>query len=659
MGKEFVLTSITLYNMFNYRKKHKIDFTGGREGNVFLFDVKNGGGKTSLFFSMKWGFYGFDSGVSYVKDGLTLKAKDFMNQDEREEGSFRVVIEFDYDGDHMQLRRSCPDYRKEDTELTLTVNGMAEQGQKAKEHVMRILPPDYGDFFMFDGETLQKIASQQGDRNKTDNVMKLLGLNQLRDLKNNLQSIQKAISGEFSRVETSNSGVLELTKELDRLQNKQETVGQKLAQMREDKATIGAQISTLEEKRRLYSNLISTVDEITVKRGELTAEENRRKELRKQISECAQDAFMLFMEPDVKELIGKYEAEMSRLRMESYTDRRVSNEFLHIQSNIVKEHMESCPVCSSILTDDVFQYLTEIVSQSKDKGESFRRHKEEVDLCSRCLTLLRMQHSRIPDDLADKCNRLFQASEKIDALNTRISELNQIAADSDIGAVGSISKQLTELYKKQSRIEKDIFHEENVLQSTEKKLAKTRKDIKACGHLSGQQEVLALRMTRLDRIIKNLDTVITKVSNDKRADILAEANRVFMSITNKQDAYKGLAYDDSSSFSMHIVRKDGERSVLPSSGENHVLAISFLISLSLNTERLTPMMMDTPLSRLDDVHKPNIGKMLASLDNQVIFLAQPGELDDNTRKMLMPAVSKMYSAQPTGDNTACITEVVL
>lgn len=45
MGKEFVLTSITLYNMFNYRKKHKIDFTGGRDGNVFLFDVKNGGGE--------------------------------------------------------------------------------------------------------------------------------------------------------------------------------------------------------------------------------------------------------------------------------------------------------------------------------------------------------------------------------------------------------------------------------------------------------------------------------------------------------------------------------------------------------------------------------------------------------------------------------------
>ena len=110
---------------------------------------------------------------------------------------------------------------------------------------------------------------------------------------------------------------------------------------------------------------------------------------------------------------------------------------------------------------------------------------------------------------------------------------------------------------------------------------------------------------------------------------------------------------------MHIVGRDGSEVPLPSSGENHVLAISFLISLSVNTERLTPMVMDTPLSRLDDVHKLNIGKTLAKLENQVIFLAQPGELDDKTRSALMPSVAKMFMAEPTFDNTARIREVPL
>ena len=134
---------------------------------------------------------------------------------------------------------------------------------------------------------------------------------------------------------------------------------------------------------------------------------------------------------------------------------------------------------------------------------------------------------------------------------------------------------------------------------------------------------------------------------------------MFMSITNKPDVYKGLAYDSNDSFSMHIVRNDGKTVLHPSSGEKHVMAISFLVSLSLNTERLNPMMMDTPLSRLDQVHKANIGHTLASLDNQVLFLAQPGELDDETLRMFLPSVVKMFESRPTDDNQASIVEVDL
>ena len=149
---------------------------------------------------------------------------------------------------------------------------------------------------------------------------------------------------------------------------------------------------------------------------------------------------------------------------------------------------------------------------------------------------------------------------------------------------------------------------------------------------------------------------------DKSSPFLFQShayNNVFMDITNKPDIYKGLEYDDNVSFAMHIVRRDGSAVLNPSSGEKHVLAISFLISLSLNTERLNPMMMDTPLSRLDVVHKKNIGTALSHLGNQVIFLAQPGEMDPETLRCFIPSVAKMFEAAPDEDNGACIMEVPL
>lgn len=68
--REFKLCRISLTNIFNYRDDiiHRIDFTTDRTGNIFLFDIKNGGGKTSLFLSIKWGFYGFAPNVTYIKD---------------------------------------------------------------------------------------------------------------------------------------------------------------------------------------------------------------------------------------------------------------------------------------------------------------------------------------------------------------------------------------------------------------------------------------------------------------------------------------------------------------------------------------------------------------------------------------------------------------
>lgn len=184
-SKEFKLLEIELFNVFNYRGHHKIDFRTDSRGNVFLFDIKNGGGKTSLFLSIKWGFYGFGNGVKYDKDGAKLSAEDFMNQDERDSGVFYVRIRFEYDGVEMCIRRECTDYRNNKIRLTLEIEGRRnETDAVAEEHISQMIPPDYGDFFMFNGEVLNDIAMNQRSKEKVDGVLKLLGLKQLSDLRN-------------------------------------------------------------------------------------------------------------------------------------------------------------------------------------------------------------------------------------------------------------------------------------------------------------------------------------------------------------------------------------------------------------------------------------------------------------------------------------------
>lgn len=661
MQKEFRLQRIELCNVFNYRGKHNIDFNTGRDGNIFLFNIQNGGGKTSLFLAIKWGFYGRDSGIEYIKDGIRLSNKDFMNQDAMDENGFHVKIWFDYDGRQMELRRECPDFRSENTVLTLKVDGVMERDNTARTHVAQIIPPDYGDFFMFNGEVLQEIANNQRDVRKTDGVLKLLGLKQLNDLKDELSTIQRGMSAELSRMSEAGSQFSQLNEELSRFNDKYDRITKKLEQLREELNKVQGRIWQLEEDRRSYSNKQSTIESLERLKGERESKQGDLKYISKYIREHSEEAFILFIKDDIDGLLSKLKDEKISLTRENRCGKEVHTpgKYLEAQQDIVKAHLMECPVCRSAITPDILKAIEDIISTSTNTSKQYVINSQRIRELNDIIELLRERRSQIPDDLDRKCSDLFDVSESINKLDADIQRLNGIISDSDIDAVKQISGELANLYRKKTETEREIFNNENLLKNTEENLRKVRKKINNTSGMNAQQKQLSNRSTFLDNLVRKLELVIESASRNKRRDILAKADMVFMDITNKPDIYKGLEYDDNDSFAMHIVRRDGKSVMHPSSGEKHVLAISFLISLSLNTERPNPMMMDTPLSRLDVVHKKNIGNALSHLSNQVIFLAQPGEMDSETFECFKPAVAKMFESRPDENNGACIREVEL
>lgn len=658
MKKEFKLIKIVLYNIFNYRGRTVIDFNNANDGNIFLFDIKNGGGKTSLFLSIKWGFYGTDSGIEYVKDGILLKNRDFMNQDERAEGKFHVMIGFEYDGKYIEFRRECPDYQNDSTIFTVKIDGNMKRDTDAKEYASQIIPPDYGDFFMFNGEVLQEIANNQKDHRKTDGVLKLLGLKQFNDLLDLLKIIQKNMSMDFSKASGTDAKVTELQTELKRLTDKAERVSEKLEKDVAEKERIDSDIKILEDERRRYANVQSTIDAIDNAKKEKRLQENKRDRALESIRNQSGNAFTLFIRSDIKALKTKLEDRKSILARESRLAGMGKNEYLHIQNDIIDKHLHECPVCSSLLSDDSIERLNKILAESYDRGEWFNRNQKESRDLELRITILKEGLIDIPKNLDKDCIDLFNCTAVINELDVEIANMNKIASNSDIDAVKDISQKISKMYVESTNLDKEIFNERNIHISTVKKLNQILRELESSTTLSNRQTILMNRVRFVESLILNLESLINSASRNKRGAILEKANFVFMNITNKSDVYRGLEYDDAKSFAMHIVRKaDGETVLNPSSGEKHVLAISFLVSLSLNTERLNPMMMDTPLSRLDSVHKMNIGRTLSKLGNQVLFLAQPGELDDETRKSLKPSLAKMFIAEPTEDNTAYIVEV--
>lgn len=83
-----------------------------------------------------------------------------------------------------------------------------------------------------------------------------------------------------------------------------------------------------------------------------------------------------------------------------------------------------------------------------------------------------------------------------------------------------------------------------------------------------------------------------------------------------------------------------------SAGEDQIFAIATLWALREVSGRPLPVIMDTPLSRLDDVHRRTmLAEFMPQVAQQVIVLATTTEIDDQTFEFLQPAVARAYILQ--------------
>jgi DNA sulfur modification protein DndD len=104
---------------------------------------------------------------------------------------------------------------------------------------------------------------------------------------------------------------------------------------------------------------------------------------------------------------------------------------------------------------------------------------------------------------------------------------------------------------------------------------------------------------------------------------------------------KDLTIDDKS-YEIRILDKSGheiKKSGL-SAGEKEVFAISLLWGLAQTSQLKLPIIIDTPLSRLDSTHRDNIvTNYFPNAGEQVVILSTDTEIDTNYYRNLKPNLS--------------------
>ena len=106
---------------------------------------------------------------------------------------------------------------------------------------------------------------------------------------------------------------------------------------------------------------------------------------------------------------------------------------------------------------------------------------------------------------------------------------------------------------------------------------------------------------------------------------------MYKRLSSKSGLIKDIIIDNKS-YEIHITDRSGheiKKSGL-SAGEKEVFAIALLWGLAQTSQLSLPIIIDTPLSRLDSTHRDNIiNHYFPNAGNQVIILSTDTEIDNN------------------------------
>ena len=161
-----------------------------------------------------------------------------------------------------------------------------------------------------------------------------------------------------------------------------------------------------------------------------------------------------------------------------------------------------------------------------------------------------------------------------------------------------------------------------------------------------------------ERVRKVIDAVVPNLFPLKIKQLAKAMTSVYKQLAHKDQVSKIEINDDGNT---HILSKSGKEIQFDrSAGENQLFATALIAGLAKVSGVKAPMVVDTPLGRLDSMHRKNILTFWAEDKNrQVVLLSQDEEIDHQYFKQIKKNVSKTYLLEHTdvGDGIGRTTAI--
>jgi len=661
------ISKIELTNFKSYRHA-EFNFPEPENGkNIVLIGGINGYGKTSVLEALYLCLYGKDAIVHLARAGLkTDEFKGYPSflerafngearRDSEDLMSVRVVVQKTRTKGLDILRRW---YFRTSTGAWLEDEAVVREIAKGVPGVPKVdgkngfllsellddhfVPAHIAPFFFFDGEEVKKLADQNRIEQVKQGLEGLLGVVLLRNLAERLKSFENYKRSGIASVDEDN---------IERMRRELEDGETKLNALRLDAEQSKQKLEQLKADRASYLERITAAgggggDIATVKEYVEEREQLRgaHRDTQKALERILADKLPFHLMP--KALLQEFRTQLEReIALSAWQSEcralepkraKFENAFLNT----------STPQVLPPLTDEQVAAIKKRIETAwaslfhpppSNCAQTISHGYLHDNLRERALAFLdsiEVGQQEVHELLSQQ--RYYTA--RIEDLNRKISRIEGIDRD---GTLAELKKNLASVSSAIDELEEHIRDDEREIIGLEVTVNNTRSRYQQEAKRRDETSPVRQLLKKSERVRAVIDEVIPALFPLKVKALAAAMTRVYTQLAHKSQVARIVIDDDGST---HVLSKNNKEITFDrSAGENQIFATALIAGLAEVSKVKAPLVVDTPLGRLDSKHRHNILDFWVSdTSRQVILLSQDEEIDAGYYKHIKQSVSATF-----------------
>ena len=634
---------LTIENYKSFQFPTEIVFPIGEDGrSIFLIGGMNGAGKTSIMEAINYCLYGAKAEDIHRNINRREKAKSNASV------CFELAMDMD-DGSELIVKRSWsagavadPKPRDMTERLVVVQDGkrVSVQNQEIWQDFIRAaIPPGITQFFFFDGEKIQEIAADDHSEVRLKSSLEAaLGIQYINRLASDIVYIKQQERQGF--VEISDEDLEFKQSELKKEKSKLTRKSQERSGINEELAGFKTQ---LEEAKARFEAAFHTAPE---SRETMREQEKQRVLASNRLAQVESEIRNLCEKDLPFSLAGKLFDGIRRqieAERESASGEAIKENAAQLAKRIVRAVEEPEPIYTETLSAERMAELERRIFELLKAGDATTETAKVLDLSDRdaARVLNRMENLESSDvfllqSLLDEASQLEVQIRQLEGLTLGggISGTERELFDQLQAEMESCSTQIGRKTEQLRLLEEDIIGLEKRIHEIEVEIEKLYEK----HHVSKEK---ADFIDECDGIANTLNQFVVRLRKNKVHLLQEKTFEMYRQLSSRSGLIKDILIDEKT-YEVKITDRNGHeiRKSALSAGEKEVFAVSLLWGLAQTSELKLPIIIDTPLSRLDSTHRDNIvNNYFPNAGEQVIILSTDTEIDTNYYRVLKPRLS--------------------